>query len=317
MIYTFAPMEGITGYIFRSAHHRVFGDTDRYYIPFAAPNMHHSFSPKELRDVDPANNEGMDAVPQLLVNNPEYFLQAARELYAMGYREVNLNTGCPSQTVVTKGKGSGMLRDTIALDAFFHEVFRGWDLDMAVTVKTRLGISDSEEFVEVAEVLNTYPISEVILHPRVQKDFYKNPVRPDAFRQGTELLQMPVSYNGDLYTVAGMETVERDYPQLRGIMLGRGLLENPGLITARKTGRQVDKARIEHFHDVYYEAYSAFGSGDKQILSKMKELWVFLSRSFPNSEKHLKQIKKCSRCSEYEQIVGSLFRDLEFAPRET
>ncbi len=317
MIYSFAPMEGITGYIFRNAHHKVFPETDCYYIPFAAPNMHHSFSPKELRDVDPEHNRGMRAVPQLLSNNPEYFCKAARELYAMGYREVNLNTGCPSQTVVTKGKGSGMLRDTIALDGFFHEVFRRWDLDMAVTVKTRLGIAHPEEFQEVAEVLNTYPIAGVIVHPRVQKDFYKHPVRPDEFRKAAELLKAPLTYNGDLHTVADCREIEAAYPNLQGIMLGRGLLENPGLITARKTGQQPGKDAIRRFHDVYYTEYAAFGSGDKQILSKMKELWVFLSVSFPGSEKHLKQIKKCSRTSEYELITQRMFRELDFVPRET
>lgn len=316
MTYSFAPLEGITGYIFRNAHYQVFPDVDEYYIPFAAPNMHHSFSPKELRDVDPANNQGMHAVPQLLTNNPDYFVKAARELYAMGYREVNLNTGCPSQTVVTKGKGSGMLRDTIALDAFFHEVFRQWDLDMKVSIKTRLGISDPTEFDEVTEVLNTYPIHTVILHPRVQKDFYKQPVRPEAFQKAAGELRAQLVYNGDLHTESDCRTVERAYPHLQGMMLGRGLLENPGLVTALKTGREVTKAEIRRFHDIYYTDYAAFGSGDKQILSKMKELWVFLSVSFPGSEKHIKQIKKCSRTNDYERIIDSLFRDLEFVPLE-
>lgn len=314
MIYSFAPLEGITGYIFRNAHHKVFPEIDEYYIPFAAPNMHHSFSPKELRDVDPANNAGLRAVPQLLTNRPDYFLKAAEELYAMGYREVNLNTGCPSQTVCTKGKGAGMLRDTIALDAFFHEVFRQWKLDMRVSVKTRLGIADEAEFDEVLEVLNTYPIDAVILHPRVQKDFYKNPVRPQLFRKAAEECRHPLVYNGDLHSPADCMAIVGQYPDLRGIMLGRGLLENPGLVTTLKTGRAVTAAEIRRFHDIYYTDYAAFASGDKQILSKMKELWVFLSKSFPDSEKHMKQIKKCSRADDYERIIDSLFRDLEFRP---
>lgn len=315
MIYSFAPLEGITGYIFRNAHHKVFPEIDQYYIPFASPNQHHSFSPKELRDVDPAHNEGIHAVPQLLTNRADYFLRAAQELYAMGYREVNLNTGCPSQTVVTKGKGAGMLRDTIALDAFFHEVFKQWNLDMKVTVKTRLGIADEAEFDEVLEVFNTYPIDTVILHPRVQKDFYKNPVRPELFRKAVEECRHPLVYNGDLHSVSDCRQIELQYPDIQGLMLGRGLLENPGLITTLKTGREVTKAEICRFHDIYYTDYAAFGSGDKQILSKMKELWIFLSTSFPGSEKHMKQIKKCSRMDDYDRIVESLFRDLEFRPK--
>ena len=314
MIYSFAPLEGITGYIFRNAHHKVFHEIDEYYIPFAAPNMHHSFSPKELRDVDPANNQGMRAIPQLLTNRADYFVTACRELYDMGYREVNLNTGCPSQTVCTKGKGAGMLRDTIALDAFFHEVFKQWNLDMKISVKTRLGIVEESEFDDVLEVLNTYPIDSVILHPRVQKDFYKNPVRPHMFRKAAEELKHPLVYNGDLHSPTDCMAISESYPYLRGIMLGRGLLENPGLVTTLKTGRAVTSEEIRRFHDIYYTDYAAFGSGDKQILSKMKELWIFLSKSFPNSERYMKQIKKCSRCDDYERIIDGLFRDLEFNP---
>ena len=314
MIYSFAPLEGITGYIFRNAHHKVFPEIDEYYIPFASPNMHHSFSPKELRDVDPAHNAGMRAIPQILTNRADYFLKAAEELYAMGYREINLNTGCPSQTVCTKGKGAGMLRDTVALDAFFCELFKNWNLDMRVSVKTRVGISEESEFDDVLEVLNTYPIDSVILHPRVQKDFYKNPVRPHLFRKATEECVHPLVYNGDLHSPVDCRAVEAEYPKLRGIMLGRGLLENPGLVTTLKTGRAVTKEEIRRFHDVYYTDYAAFASGDKQILSKMKELWIFMGKSFPDSEKYMKQIKKCSRCDDYERIMEGLFRDWEFRP---
>lgn len=314
MIYSFAPLEGITGYIFRNTHHKVFPEIDEYYIPFASPNMHHSFSPKELRDVDPAHNAGMCAIPQILTNRADYFLKAAGELYAMGYREVNLNTGCPSQTVCTKGKGAGMLRDTVALDAFFCELFKNWNLDMRVSVKTRVGISEESEFDDVLEVLNTYPIDSVILHPRVQKDFYKNPVRPHLFRKAAEECVHPLVYNGDLQSPGDCLAIEREYPKLRGIMLGRGLLENPGLVTTLKTGRPVTKEEIRRFHDVYYTDYAAFASGDKQILSKMKELWIFMGKSFPDSEKYMKQIKKCSRCDDYERIMDGLFRDLEFNP---
>lgn len=314
MIYSFAPLEGITGYLFREVHHRVFPEIDEYYIPFAAPNMHHSFSPRELRDVDPAHNQGMCAIPQLLTNRWDYFVQAAEELYQMGYREVNLNTGCPSQTVVTKGKGAGMLRDTIALDAFFNQVFRHWNPEMKLTVKTRLGIAEDAEWDEVLEVLNTYPIDKVIVHPRMQKDFYGKPVRPQAFAKAVEQCRHPLVYNGDLCSVADCQAVEAAYPQLQGLMLGRGLLKNPGLVTTLKTGRTVTKEEIRRFHDEFYREYGDFASGDRQVLSKMKELWVFLGTSFSGSEKYVKQIKKCSRADDYSRIVDSLFRDLEFRP---
>ncbi len=314
MTYSFAPLEGITGYIFRTAHHEAFPETDEYWIPFASPVMGQTLTPKELRNLDPAHNRGVHAVPQLLVNRPEPFLQAAHEIYALGYREINLNTGCPSPTVVTKYKGSGMLRDPAALDRFFSDLFAMWDLDMTISVKTRLGITDEAEFDEILDIFNRYPLSGVVLHPRVQKDGYKYPVRPEAFRRAAQRCKHPLTYNGDLHTVADCRRIEAEYPHLQGIMLGRGLLENPGLITTLKTGRVATKEEIHRFHQLYYTRLAETMSGDVHCLSKMKELWVFLSRSFPGSEKHLKQIKKCSRRTDYESIVASLFRDLDFRP---
>ena len=111
MEYYFAPMEGVTGGEYRRAHHKFFSGVDRYYMPFISPTRDHVFTPRELRNISPEANEGIDAVPQLLTKEPEDFLWAAGELQAMGYREVNLNVGCPSGTVVAKGKGAGMLGD--------------------------------------------------------------------------------------------------------------------------------------------------------------------------------------------------------------
>lgn len=312
MEYSFAPMEGITGYLFRNAHHQVFPEVDTYYMPFAAPNMNHSFSPKELRDMDPEHNRGLHVVPQLLTSDPDYFIKAARELAAMGYGEVNLNVGCPSQTVVTKGKGAGMLRDVTGLEEFLDRIFQ--QTPIAVSVKTRLGIVDEEEYEAIGELYNKYPISVLILHPRVQKDFYKAPARRDAFVRAYERCKHPMVYNGDLWGVSDCREVERKFPDLQGLMLGRGLLRNPGLITELKTGNPTAKEQIQQFHDLYYRAICEQGYGDKQTLCKMKELWDRLIQSFPDSDKYAKQIRKCNRAVEYEAVVNGVFRDLEFQP---
>lgn len=312
MEYSFAPMEGITGAQFRQAHHAVFPETDRYYLPFAAPNQNHSFSPKELRDLLPENNRGLHAVPQLMVNRGDLAVQAARELQELGYSEVNLNLGCPSQTVVTKGKGAGMLRDREKLDAFLDTVFR--DCPIRVSVKTRLGLESEEEFGPILEVFEKYPISELILHPRVQKDQYRHPVRPEAFARAYANCSIPMVYNGDLLYPEDCRNIEAQYPNLAGIMIGRGLLRDPGLITRCKTGRPTTAGQVRRFHDLYYCSWAEQAYGDKQLLCKMKELWTFLIRGFTDDGTYAKRIRKCSRAKEYEQIVEGLFRDLRYAP---
>ena len=168
--YYFAPMEGITVWQFRRLHRQFFGGVDRYFSPFLSPNQHHVFSKKELGDVLPEHNEGVPLVPQILTRRWEDFVWCAEELRAMGYREVNLNCGCPSGTVTAKGKGAGMLLDLPALDRFLEEVFS--HVDVAVSVKTRLGLVEPEEFEAILAVYNRYPLSELVIHPRVQAELY-------------------------------------------------------------------------------------------------------------------------------------------------
>ena len=185
MEYYFAPMEGVTGAEYRAVHHRHFPGVDRYYMPFITPTQDRVFTPRELRNIAPERNVGYCAVPQLLTKNAGDFNWAAGELWAMGYDEVNLNLGCPSGTVTAKGKGAGMLADLEGLDRFLDGIFsaaRG-----KISVKTRLGLRDPEEIFPLLERFARYPISLLILHPRVRQDFYKEPVRPDYFARELEV----------------------------------------------------------------------------------------------------------------------------------
>ena len=111
MHYYFAPMEGLTDSIYRRLHHSFFGGVDRYYMPFLSPTMHRTLSAKESRELPMADSVDFVAIPQVLTKSCEDFLWAAHVICDRGYSEVNLNLGCPSGTVVAKGKGAGMLRD--------------------------------------------------------------------------------------------------------------------------------------------------------------------------------------------------------------
>ena len=168
MKFYFAPMEGITGYVFRNAHHACFPSVDRYYTPFISPNQNRPMSPKEKRDVLPENNRNIPLIPQILTNNAAQFLQAAKVLADMGYEDVNLNLGCPSATVVTKGKGAGFLGEKQKLRAFLDEVYE--QTPIPVSLKTRLGMRDPMEIVELLELFYPYPVKEWILHANGAKD---------------------------------------------------------------------------------------------------------------------------------------------------
>ena len=170
-----APMEGITGEVYRRAYHTFFEPMDKYFTPFLNPNPKGKFSRQEWNEILPENNEGMYTVPQILTNRAEDFIRLARQLKEFGYEEVNLNLGCPSKTVVNRKRGSGFLFYPDELNHFLAEVFD--QLDMKISIKTRSGKYDQEEFEELLDIYNQYPLEELILHPRVQQDYYKN--KPD------------------------------------------------------------------------------------------------------------------------------------------
>ena len=211
MKYYFAPMEGITGYIYRNVHHRFFPGVDKYFTPFLSPGSKKTMTPRELRDILPENNQGYTLIPQILTNKSEDFLRLCRDLKEYGYREINLNLGCPSGTVVSKKKGAGFLEYPGELDRFLEEIFSGTDLD--ISIKTRVGKDDPEEFEELLGIYNKYPLKELIIHPRVQTDYYKNHPNLEVFAQALEKAKVPVCYNGDLFTEELYEDFRKQFPQ--------------------------------------------------------------------------------------------------------
>ena len=313
MNYYFAPMEGVTGYVYRNAHHAIFPGIDKYFTPFVSPNQNRCFTPREKRDILPENNRGICVVPQILTNRSDYFLRTMKELAAFGYQEVNLNLGCPSGTVVSKGRGAGFLEDADKLDAFFDEVFQKADLEkMKISVKTRIGIEDSEEFEDLQKVFNRYPFAEVIIHPRVRSDFYKNQPNRQVFGEFLKESVNPVCYNGDIFTVSDAAELKAEFPELESIMCGRGLLSNPALVRELQGGETLKKEELHRFHDTLYESYrTLFAPDERSVLFKMKELWGYFITAFQGAERDVKKIKKAQHFAEYEAAVSHIFENHE------
>ena len=308
MRYYFAPLEGITGYIFRSAHRRYFSGVDKYFAPFISTNQNHAFSNKEMRDILPENNEGINLVPQLLGKVAVDFISAARVLKDMGYSEVNLNLGCPSGTVVAKGKGAGGLADTEKLSCFLEEIFQG--ADIKISIKTRLGIKEPEEFPAILEVFNRYPVSELIIHPRVQRDFYKNTVNLDAYEKAAGTSKNPVCYNGDIKTTEDCGRLLDRFPKTESIMIGRGLVADPSLAQSLCGGSTAGKEILSAFHDELYSTYRQTFRNDRNAIMRMKEFWPLFILQFNCGEKELKRMRKVTSPAEYETLKAEIFRSI-------
>lgn len=329
-----APMEGITGYVFRSVYHECFGGMDKYFTPFLSPNQTGKLSPREMRDVDPEHNRGMYVVPQILTNSAADFVRTAKTLKAMGYGEVNLNLGCPSGTVVSKKRGAGFLAYPDKVNQCLYDIFAG--LDMKISVKTRLGMKDPEEFEQLLDIYNQYELEELIIHPRVREDYYRNTPRMDAFGRAFARSRAPVCYNGDIFRREDLERLRDRFFGLPAVMIGRGIVAYPGLLlcgadgknpewaagvaagkadaetgrTAADAGQREAGRRLREFHDRLYEANRRVylkEAGPKVVLFKMKEIWCYMLYAFEGGEKAAKKIKKAQRLEEYEAAVNALF----------
>jgi len=253
----------------------------------------------------PQNNQGLDLVPQLLSNNAKDFINMANKISLLGYKEINLNLGCPFGTVVSKNKGSGFLAKTEELDVFLDEIFS--QCTAKISVKTRLGKTQHEEFYKLIEIFNKYPIEELTIHPRIQTDFYKNKPNLKIFKEALSLSKNPVCYNGDIFSVKDYKEFADSYPGVGSVMLGRGVLANPGLTKDIKHNIKIDKNLLRDFHDKLYNDYRKVLFGDVNILYKMKGLWFYMISMFSHNEKYLKKIKKAVRLHDYEEAVCSLF----------
>lgn len=334
-----APMEGVTGFIYRNTFARFFGGIDKYYTPFISPGEHRNFKSRELKDVLPDNNAGLNVAVQMLTNNAEHFIVTARKMMDFGYREVNLNLGCPSGTVVAKGKGAGFLSFPEKLDAFLDEIYSGLaDTGLDISVKTRIGRYEQDEFYELLDIYNKYPISELIIHPRVQKDMYKNTPRMEIFDYAVEHSKNPLVYNGDICTVEDYERFaghylknaenvpdepksdkernnkesDKESAKITAVVLGRGLISNPGLAVQIVSGGCPDRSTLKDFFDALVWAYRAEIPDEKNVVFKIKENLFYLVNLFEDKEEYWKKIRKSDNLMELAAIARRMIVDGEF-----
>ena len=310
MEFLFAPMEGVTDYSYRLAHSRFFPGVSRYYSPFIAANQTCSMKTREKEDVAPEHNSGVVLVPQILTNNADVFLWAVDQMACRGWKRVNLNLGCPSATVFTHGKGAGFLTDISRLDFFFERVFDGLaSRDVEISVKTRIGVEDPEEAGELLRIFQRYPIAELIVHPRLRKDFYLGEPDLDTYQLFYEEYRGSLVYNGDIRTPSDLRALLRRFPDTKTVMIGRGLIANPALVRVLQGGEEIGNGELQAFHDEVLERRLAALQGFQNTEGKMKELWYYMGGLFPGSERELKRIKKAHSLEEYRAAAAKLFRE--------
>lgn len=308
----FAPMEGITGYIFRNAFEEYYGGIDKYFTPFIPTHSKKSMSSREKNDIIPEHNKNMNIVPQIISKNAEDSVELIGRLNEeYGYEEINLNLGCPSGTVVAKGRGAGFLAYPEELDKYLEYVYS--HINVKMSIKTRLGIEAPEEFNKILEIYNKYPLSELIIHPRVQKDFYNNEPNWEAYGQALRDSRCPVVYNGNIFNLEDYNKLCEAFPETVAVMVGRGALINPALPGQIKAGKEDGIRSLEvfkNYHTRLLQEYRQTLGGDTNVIFKMKELWFWFGQNLDGVDKPLKKLMKAKTISEYEIAVNNIYKCL-------
>ena len=301
----FAPLEGITTYTYRNTHAEFFGGCDAYFAPFITPSDNERLSIKSLRDIVPGKNQVM-LIPQVLTNQSQSFTKFEDMIKDLGYKDININLGCPSGTVVKKNRGSGFLRDPLAVDCFLAQVYESSGL--RVSVKTRSGFSSGLELEKLIEIYNKYPMESLIIHPRTREEFYKGEPDMAVFDAAFKASKNPVCYNGNIFSMQDYKKVVQNYPELEGVMIGRGAIANPAIFREIKGGRKTETAELAEFTQVLAERYLKVLGSEVYTLHKLKEIWLYTMWMYPAEKKLLKAIKKSNRLADIMAAVKALPR---------
>ncbi|WP_294588977.1 tRNA-dihydrouridine synthase family protein [uncultured Phocaeicola sp.] len=297
-----APLQGFTETAWRNAHAQSFGGVDAYYTPFIRLEKG-EIRNKDKRGVSPGENTVPRLIPQIIASEPDELEKLVTFLMIQGYREIDLNMGCPFPLIVRRGKGSGILSYPEKVAALL-EAMKTFP-EVCFSVKMRLGWENAEEWRKVLPLLNRSCVKQVTLHPRIGKQQYKGVVDMEAFRCFYEACELPLVYNGDLCTVTAVREILEAYPRLKGVMLGRGLLADPSLAKAFREEPMSEaeiKARTFRMHRLMYLYYQRIiEGGDAQLLTKLKAIWEYL---LPDLDKKVrKAILKSNRLDTYLRAV--------------
>ncbi len=293
----FAPLEGITGCTYRNTHAEMFGECSAYFAPFINPSDQEKVSKKGIKDILPENNNGISLKAQVLTNSSVSFLKFVEKIKAFGFDEININLGCPSATVVRKGRGSGFLKDTDALDNFLYEIFD--KSDIKISIKTRTGYFSGDEMEELIEIYNKYPLTQLIIHPRAREDFYNGMPDNDVFEKAYKMSKNKLCYNGNIFTVDDYKNIITRFPDIDGVMFGRGAIKNPALFREINGGEKITTAELIEFSKKLSENYNKVLQSEVFTLHKLKEIWVYILWNYPEEKKTAKAIKKSRTLSDF------------------
>ena len=302
-----APLQGFTEAVWRNVHCEVFGGIDGYYTPFLRYE-HGEIRSKDVRDIERKNNTVVNLVPQIIAATPDEMRPLMELLANEGYDCVDINMGCSFPLQMRKKHGAGLLPYPGMVAAVLKATADYPEIKFSV--KMRLGCESKDEWRALLPIFNDTPLEHITMHPRLGVEQYKKPVDIESFAEFYLACNHPVVYNGDLLTMDDILRVEKEFPGLKGIMLGRGLLANPALGIEYRNGRVMTDGEfcvlVQRMHDAMFRELSPRLQGNTQFLTKMKPYWEYLLPTLPKRLR--KPILKATTTEKYQVAVANVLR---------
>lgn len=301
----FAPLQGFTEDAYRRIHNRLVGGVEAYYTPFIRLE-HGGLRSKDLRDIRPEFNEGVNVIPQIIANGGDEFRTVLDAVRRDGYDRIDINMGCPFTLQARHGRGAGILPHPDKVREICDIVSA--TPDVRFSVKMRLGNESADEWKAVLPILNDTPLVNVTVHPRIATQQYKGDVDMAQFGEIVEQSAHPVIYNGDVCTLEDIRCIEAAYPSLTGIMIGRGLLARPSLAREYAEGVEWDEHKrlqlIRRIHDELLEHHRSVIPSDDQLLGKIRTYWEYMEPTL--GKKAYKKIMKAGNLKNYLLAVAEV-----------
>jgi tRNA-dihydrouridine synthase C len=268
-------MEGVGDRCFRKAMASIGGFDEAITDFIRVPRFAHV---KSLAAVYEAEETApIPLAAQIMGSDPVLMAEMAQELVRRGAPRIDVNCGCPSNTVTGRGAGSSLLKEPSAL----HEVAKAVvsSVSVPVTLKMRSGYEDTSLFQENLLAAQESGIAYLTLHPRTKVDGYGPPAQWELIAQAKELLRIPLVGNGDILTV---EDAHRMLKMTRcdALMIGRGSVINPFIfhqIRASFASLEYQSTwdQLMRYFEVYLSEIAP-GMKEKTKVNKMKQLMSFL-----------------------------------------
>lgn len=293
----FAPLQGFTESAYRLAHSKFAPGIHTYYTPFLRLEKG-EVRAKDLRDLQ--TEHPYHLVPQIIVRDAEEFKTLTKTVIDLGFKEIDINMGCPYPMQTKSGRGSGILPHPEKVREILDAISAS---NIQFSIKMRLGRTSPEECLQLLPLLNEIPLAHITLHPRVGIQQYKGALDFETFNKFYSECKHPLIFNGDIADIKDIQYIETRYPKLAGIMIGRGLLANP-VLAAQYAGLPCGTATetLLKIHADIAADYARRLQGNAQILDKIRPFWTYADLP----KKIRKKIEKSRTLEEYLEAVNEL-----------